>query len=136
MSYPWQVGAMTTTIQKGPITAQDLKQYASASGDYNPIHLDEMAAQKAGLEGIIAHGMLSMGYLGALMMEVAGHEGILKSFSTKFRSMVRLGDLVNCQGEVIKVEQSEAGTLVTFSLQAMTQEKQVALKGTAVVLFQ
>ena len=47
MSHPWQVGEMTSTIQKGPITAQDLKQYASASGDYNPIHLDEMAAKKA-----------------------------------------------------------------------------------------
>ena len=136
MSQLWQVGDKTTSICKGPITAQDLTQYARASGDFNPIHLDEMAAKKAGLEGIIAHGMLSMGYLGALMMEVAGHEGILTSFSTKFRSMVKLGDFVNCQGEVIKVEQSEAGTLVTFSLQAVTQEMQVALKGTAIVLFQ
>jgi acyl dehydratase len=136
MKQLWQVGDKTTTIRKGPITAQDLTQYANASGDFNPIHLDEMAAKKAGLEGIIAHGMLSMGYLGALMMEVAGIEGILKSFSTKFRTMVKLGDFVTCQGEVIKVEQREVGTLVTFSLQAVTQEMQVALKGTATVLFQ
>ncbi|MGH8881642.1 MAG: MaoC/PaaZ C-terminal domain-containing protein, partial [Stackebrandtia sp.] len=43
------------------VTRDDLAAYAQASGDHNPIHLDDAAAQAAGLPGVIAHGMYTMG---------------------------------------------------------------------------
>ena len=53
-----------TPFVKPPITQEQLRRYADASGDYNPIHLDEQAAHNVGLDGVIAHGMLSMAFLG------------------------------------------------------------------------
>ena len=47
----------------------DLVQYAGASGDYNPMHTDEVAAQAAGLPSVFGHGMFSMGLLGRALTD-------------------------------------------------------------------
>ena len=53
-----------TPLVKPPITQEQLRRYSEASGDFNPIHLDEQAARQVGLDGVIAHGMLSMAFIG------------------------------------------------------------------------
>ena len=53
-------------LVKEPVTRVQLVQYAGASGDFNPIHWDPERGQEMGLGGVIAHGMLSMGFLGAV----------------------------------------------------------------------
>ncbi|MBT3432967.1 MAG: dehydratase, partial [Nitrospinaceae bacterium] len=64
MSY--KAGDKLPEIIKDPIAKVQLVMYAGASGDFNPIHTDDEAAQARGLKGVIAHGMLSMGFLGQL----------------------------------------------------------------------
>lgn len=61
------VGDALPTLEKGPIERDDLKRYGAASGDPNPMHLDDAIAQSAGYPGVFAHGMLSMGYLGSTL---------------------------------------------------------------------
>ncbi|WP_328820840.1 MaoC/PaaZ C-terminal domain-containing protein [Peribacillus faecalis] len=51
-------------IENDPISKVQLVKYAGASGDFNPLHTDDQFANKAGIDGVIAHGMLSMGLLG------------------------------------------------------------------------
>lgn len=62
-----QVGSELENITLSPVTRLDLIKYAGASGDFNPIHTIDEEAEKAGLPGIIAHGMWTMGNLAKLL---------------------------------------------------------------------
>ena len=55
-----------------PLTRADLRTYAEASGDHNPIHLDDEVAAAVGLPGVIAHGMLTMGHAARIVSDAAG----------------------------------------------------------------
>ena len=76
-------------------TEEQIAAYAEASGDRNPIHLDDEVARSVGLPGVIAHGMLQMG----LLARVAGEAGRLTRLSCRFSGMVRPGDTVTFRGE-------------------------------------
>jgi acyl dehydratase len=71
-------------------TTEQIARYAEASGDMNPIHLDDAFARSVGLPGVIAHGMLQMG----LLARVAGDPLRLRRLSCRFSGMVRPGDTV------------------------------------------
>src|SRR5215467_12997521 len=88
---------------KPPITQEQLRRYAEASGDYNPIHLDEQAAKLLGLDSVIAHGMLSMAFLGQFVkQQIADIPGArIEHLKVRFHNMVRLGDTLTCHGKVI-----------------------------------
>jgi len=69
----------------------DLVAYADASGDHNPIHLDEAAAKAAGLPDVIAHGMYTMGLVSRAVLEWTAEAGIdatLTEFSSRFAKPV------------------------------------------------
>ena len=76
-------------------TLEQIAAYAEASGDTNPIHLDEDFARSVGLPGVIAHGMLQMG----LLARVAGEPGRLRRLSCRFAGMVRPADTVTFRSE-------------------------------------
>lgn len=65
------------------ISRHDLRRYAEASGDHNPIHLDDEAAQALGLPGVVAHGMLTSALAIGLVAEWAG--GADRVTATSFR---------------------------------------------------
>lgn len=50
------------------VTAEDMKAYADVSGDQNPLHQDEAFARSVGFDGIIAHGMFTMGHMAACII--------------------------------------------------------------------
>jgi len=66
------------------LTRADLVAYATASGDHNPIHLDEAAARAAGLPGVVAHGMATLALAGRLLTAWAGSELVVTSLRTRF----------------------------------------------------
>ena len=70
------------------LTRADLRAYAQASGDSNPIHLDEAVARSVGLPDVIAHGMLTMGLAGQVVADWAGDPGAVVSFATRFTQPV------------------------------------------------
>jgi acyl dehydratase len=75
-------------------TTEQIAAYAEASGDHNPIHLDDDFAQKVGLPGVIAHGMLQMGLLATVAADSAGGATRLRRMSCRFAGMVVPGDTV------------------------------------------
>ncbi|KJR48311.1 MaoC family protein [Desulfosporosinus sp. I2] len=81
-------------------TQVQVRQYAEASGDYNPIHLDDNYARQAGLGGVIAHGMLTMAQMAAMLTEWIGTEGIISNLEVRFEQMVRPGDKIKFYGFV------------------------------------
>jgi len=79
-------------LKMGPITREQILEYANASGDRNPIHIDEkFATERGGLNGVIAHGMLSFGFINRLVSDIAGNGKVLK-IGCEMRGMVRPGD--------------------------------------------
>lgn len=131
----FQVGDELPELVKGPIKRQDLQKYADASGDHNPIHLSDEFAHAAGLEGVIAHGMLSMAYVGQMVTEYAGQDAELVDFGVRFRAMVRPEDQVFCRGKVAKVERQADGEYVFLQITAENQEEQTVVKGNATIRF-
>src|ERR1700724_1575437 len=84
-------GSVLPELRKPPITKMQLVKYAGASGDYNLIHTDDETARTVGLDGVIAHGMLSMAFLGEYLCWLAGPESG-RRLSVRFKEMVRPGD--------------------------------------------
>ncbi len=75
-------------------TRNQIAAYAEASGDHNPIHLDEEFARSVGLPGVIAHGLLQMGLLAVVAGDAAGGPSHLRSLACRFAGMVEPGDTV------------------------------------------
>ncbi|MFX0072241.1 MAG: MaoC family dehydratase [Candidatus Hermodarchaeota archaeon] len=88
------------------ITRDLLKQYAKWSGDTNPIHTSDVVAEKAGLKGIIAHGLFSFGNATKMFEDYLeyGKYGELIDLSLDMRGMVRCGDLLITEATVTKIE--------------------------------
>jgi acyl dehydratase len=122
-------------LVKPPITLEQLKRYAIASGDTNPIHIDEEAARRVGLDGVIAHGMLSMAFLGQFITQlIADTTGAqLMHFRVRFSSMVHLDDVLTCHG-IVKERRSEGEReFITIECWAQNQKGEKVTAGQAVV---
>ena len=75
-------------------------RYAGASGDFNPIHIDEEFARSVGLPGRILHGLWTMAQVARAHTEAAGGPETLRSLSVQFRGMGRLGEEIVVRGTV------------------------------------
>ena len=83
-------------------TRLNLVKYAGASGDFNVIHWSDRLATKAGLPGVIAHGMYTMAQAGRYVTELAGGDpGAVLEFSVRFSAMVAVPD--DDEGATIEV---------------------------------
>jgi len=88
------------------VTRDLLRAYAKASGDTNPIHTNDVVAERAGLKGIIAHGLFSTGLITKLFEDhlEQGKAGKLIEVNIEMRGMVRCGDLIITEATVKKIE--------------------------------
>jgi acyl dehydratase len=119
---------------KKEVTREQITAYAEASGDHNPIHLDEEFARSVGLPGVIAHGMLTMAFLGQLVADWAGRRQQVRRLQARFAGMVLPGDTVTCTAEVVKKDSSSKR--VTLNLGAVNQRgEKVITKALAEVEF-
>lgn len=98
-----EIGTLFEPIQKEEITHTQLVRYAGASGDFNPIHTVVPFAEAAGLGGVIAHGMLIMGFVGEAIGKWVSDMDLLK-FSARFKAMTRPGESITVTGKVIGEE--------------------------------
>ncbi len=130
------IGDELPPLVKPPITQEQLRRYADASGDHNPIHLDEEAARRVGLSSVIAHGMLSMAFLGQFITQQLDTlpDAYLSHLQVRFSSMVRLGDTLTCHGFV--KERSGGGDareIVTVECWVQNQKGEKVTLGEATV---
>jgi acyl dehydratase len=129
------VGQALSTLVKPPINQEQLRFYAEASGDFNPIHLDPAAARRVGLEGVIAHGMLSMAFLGQFVnQQIAGDPGArVAGIKVRYVGMVKLGDTLTCQGKVKERTTEGSETAITLEYWAENQNGTQVTVGEALV---
>ncbi len=133
-----EVGHALPPLVKGPIAQIQLTRYAGASGDFNPIHQDEAFARAAGMGGVFAHGMLSMGFVAQAVTDWLG-VGTVQKIGVRFAGLVRLEDVITCRGTVVAkraAKEHEEQNLVELELWAENQkgEKVVTGRATAALL--
>jgi len=93
------VGEEMPPLVKDPVTKAQLVRYAGASGDFNPLHTDDAIGKLVGLEGVIAHGMLIMGFGGEAITRWIPKKYLTK-YGVRFGGMTRPGDVITITGKV------------------------------------
>jgi acyl dehydratase len=105
-------------------------RYAGASGDFNPIHIDEAFAQQVGLPGRILHGLWTMAQVARAVTEAAGGPDSLKQLKVEFRGMGQLGEEIVVSG---RVEDAGDDATLTAGLEAVQAGKRIIRNATATV---
>ena len=100
------------------VTQEQINAYAEASGDHNPIHVDEEFARAVGLQGTIAHGLLDMGIIAEAVSTWAGGPEHLASLAVRFSKPLFPGDSITCTGKVVAVD--DARGIATVELEAVS----------------
>ena len=111
----------------------DLVRYAGASGDYNPMHTDEVAAQAAGLPSVFGHGMFSMGLLGRALTDWAG-PGNLTNYRVRFTKQTWPGETLTTSVVVADKRDEDGQKLVDVEVRLANQDGEAKLTGSATVI--
>ena len=92
------------------LSRTQIVQYAGASGDYNPLHSDEVyTTQAAGYPSVFAHGMLTMGLTGKMLTNYVG-DGRLVKYGVRFTSQVWPGDTLVAKATVEAIREAMAAS--------------------------
>lgn len=127
------VGDSIPSLVKPPITRLQLALFAGAACDHNPIHVDEDAAKGGGLPGVIAHGMLTMAFLGQLVADWAPQRRI-HSLNARFVAMAFPGDVITCTGRVTGKAAVDGENMVELELAVENQKGEKVQVGKAAVV--
>jgi acyl dehydratase len=119
-----------TAWEVPPLTRTDFVRYAGASGDFNPIHHDEPAAQGLGYRSVFGQGMLTAGILGHYAKDVVG-SGNLRRFRVRFTGQVWPGDVLTCGGSVTKAYEEAGERRVDLDLRVTNQDGDAVISGGA-----
>ncbi|MEH7275597.1 MaoC/PaaZ C-terminal domain-containing protein [Neobacillus vireti] len=128
-------GVQLEHLTKPPVTKVQLVKYAGASGDFNLLHTDDEFARSIGMDGVIAHGMLVMGFLGQYVMELAGTSAEVAQFQMRFGAMTKPGDEITCSSMVEKIYEKDGKRYVDLELKAEKASEKVVGFGKATLLF-
>lgn len=113
------------------LTRTQIVQYAGASGDYNPLHTDEVfATEVAGYPTVFAHGMLTMGLTGKMLTNYVG-DGRLTKYGVRFTAQVWPGDTLTAKATVDAVREEDGERFVDLSVETMNQDGVTVVSGKA-----
>ena len=113
------------------LTRTDLVMYAGASGDFNPMHHDEVKAKEAGLPSVFGHGMFSMGLLGRAITDYVGI-GNLRNFKVRFTKQTWPGEKLTSKIAVTGKRKEDGENLVDLEVTLANESGEVKVSGSAV----
>jgi acyl dehydratase len=131
-----RAGELTVGQTFETVVVEDLKrtqivQYAGASGDYNPLHTDEVYTTKiAGYPSVFAHGMLTMGLTGQAITALVGTENLLR-FGVRFTAQVWPGDTLTVRATVAAIIDEDDSRVAEFSLSTVNADGKEVMSGYA-----
>jgi acyl dehydratase len=113
------------------LSRTQIVQYAGVSGDYNPLHTDEVyTIQIAGYPSVFAHGMLTMGLTGKMLTNYVG-DGRLTKFGVRFTNQVWPGDTLEARATVAAIREDNGEHLVDLTVSTVNQDGKEVVTGTA-----
>lgn len=125
------VGDEYTEVVVDNLTRTQIVQYAGASGDYNPLHSDEVFTTKvAGYPSVFAHGMLSMGATGKAVTNYVG-DGRLTKYGVRFVNQVWPGDTLTATVAVEAIRDEDGQKLVDLTVSTSNQDGREVVRGSA-----
>ncbi|MCB0990575.1 MAG: MaoC/PaaZ C-terminal domain-containing protein [Acidimicrobiales bacterium] len=126
-----EVGQTFSMVIVDDLTRTRLVQYAGASGDYNPLHTDDLFTKEvAGYPGVFAHGMLTMGMTGRLLTDTVG-DAMLTYYGVRFVNQVWPGDTLTATMTVTAVRNEDGQNLADFDVATVNQNGVTVLTGSA-----
>ena len=126
-----KVGDTHTARLVEDLKRTQLVQYAGASGDYNPLHTDEIFTTKvAGYPSVFAHGMLTMGMTGKMLTDYVGDARLTK-YGVRFTSQVWPGDTLDSTATVKAITEKDGKKLVELDVKTVNQNGVEVLSGYA-----
>ena len=128
MTAPLAVGQTFEEVVVTDLKRTQIVQYAGASGDYNPLHTDEIYTTKiAGYPSVFAHGMLTMGLTGQAIAGLVGAENLVR-FGVRFTAQVWPGDTLTVRSSVVRIED---GSVVEFAVSTVNGDGTEVVSGYA-----
>jgi len=125
------VGDSKTLVVFDNLTRSQIVMYAGASGDYNPLHSDEVFTTKiAGYPSVFAHGMLSMGATGRVLTDWFGADGLAK-YGVRFVNQVWPGDTLTATATVEAIREEDGVSFADLTVSTTNQDGQPVVTGTA-----
>jgi acyl dehydratase len=115
------------------LTRTDLVTYAGASGDFNPMHHDEVQATAAGLPSVFGHGMFTMGLLGKALTDYVG-VGNLERYSVRFTQQTWPGETLTTQVSIARKFDEDGAHKVELDCAVVNQDGAAKVQGTAVAV--
>lgn len=113
------------------LTRTQLVMYSGASGDYNPLHSDEVYTTKvAGYPSVFSHGMLSMGLTGKMLTNYVG-DGRLTKYGVRFTNQVWPGDTLTARATVVEVRSEGGESFVDLAVETTNQDGKTVISGKA-----
>tara|TARA_B100000686_G_C15932930_1_gene545144 strand:+ start:116 stop:532 length:417 start_codon:yes stop_codon:yes gene_type:complete len=128
-----KVGDEIPALKIPPVSRHTLALYCGASGDHNPIHVDLDYAKSVGLDDVIAHGMLSAGYIAKMLIDWVPQTAI-RSINNRFIAITYIGDSVTCTGKIVEKFKRGNENLVRLEMQAHTSEAQTIIAEAVIAL--
>ena len=126
-----KVGDVHTARLVDDLSRTQIVQYAGASGDYNPLHTDEVFTTKvAGYPSVFAHGMLTMGMTGKMLTDYVGDTRLTK-YGVRFTSQVWPGDTLDSKATVKAISERDGKTFVELDVATTNQNGVEVLSGYA-----
>ena len=115
------------------VTETDIALFAGVTGDFNAVHVDAVAAAQSRFGERIAHGMLSAGFISAVLgMRLPGPGSVYLSQSLKFTKPVRIGDTITARVEVLEVVATKRRARLATTCR--NQNGETVVEGEAVVM--
>jgi acyl dehydratase len=124
---------MEAPVLRHTLTRTDLVRYAGASGDFNPMHHDEVKATAAGQPSVFGHGMLSMGFLGSAITSFVG-AGRVVDYSVRFARQTWPGEELITSVVVAGLREEDGRTLVDLDVRLSNAEGEEKVVGNATAL--
>jgi acyl dehydratase len=125
------IGATMASVVAENLSRTQIVMYAGASGDYNPLHTDEIfATKRAGYPSVFAHGMLTMGMTARVLTNWVG-EGQLTSYSARFARQVWPGDTLAAVATVVRLRLDHDQPLIDFDIVTRNQDGDEVMTGKA-----
>jgi acyl dehydratase len=123
-----KVGDTLPSLVIGPLTRQDIVQYAGAAWDFSPLHYDWTFTEAAGLPNVVIMGMFTAGMASRCVTDFAG-AGHVRDYKVRFMARIYPGDTITCTGRVTRKFEANGERLVEGEVLVTNQKGEVAING-------